>query len=249
MPVLGILPLSALPCLPSHHPQRPTRLNDRFPLNTKCELLAFVHNTNGGLASVRVRPLSSGSTQIQAAGGTSYFNGGLSTILSAVTAANLETHCSLADVTNLVQQGAAGGYSAQSLMQLSFQATETTAGNRYAYLAEITGDGGATATTVAVNRTLVNTAPTVTLGSPSGPDASGKYTVIATLSENSTAFTVGDLTLTNATATLSGSGSSYTRLGRSNCQSQRGPLLTVKGLKFGSPQMKWNLTVTPPRRR
>jgi hypothetical protein len=135
--------------------------------------------------------------------------------LSAVTAANLETHCSLADVTNLVQQGAAGGYSAQSLMQLSFQATqlpggEAIDGNRYAYRAEITGDGGATATTVAVNQTLINAAPTVTLGSPSGPDGSGKYTVIATLSESSTDFTVGDLSLTNATATLSGSGSSYT---------------------------------------
>ncbi|MFT7134307.1 MAG: hypothetical protein ACI80I_000296, partial [Akkermansiaceae bacterium] len=191
----------------------PTRIDRSLSLNSLCELNAFVRNLNGGLASVRVSPLSSGSAQPQGARGVGFVNGGLTTALSAVTTANLQAHCSLADVTNLVQQGAAGGYSGHGLIQLSFQATQTPGGdaidgNRYDYLAEIRG--GATATTVTVDRTLVNEAPTVTLGSPSGPDGSGKYTVIATLSENSTDFTVGDLTLTNATATLSGSGSSYT---------------------------------------
>ncbi|WP_139204611.1 Ig-like domain-containing protein [Pacificibacter marinus] len=110
-------------------------------------------------------------------------------------------------MTALSQQGAVGTYAAQDYIGVSFEATRTTDGDRYAYRAEI---NGATATTITVSQTLVNAAPTITLGSPSGPDGSGKYTVIATLSENSTDFTVDDLTLTNATATFSGSGSSYT---------------------------------------
>ena len=53
------------------------------------------------------------------------------------------------------------------------------------------------------------TPPTITIGALSGPSA-GTYTASITLSEPSTDFVAGDLTLTNATATLSGSGTSYT---------------------------------------
>ena len=215
---LGRLALICAPLLALSSPvaafDAPSRIDRSLSLNSQCGLTAFVQNLSGGLASARVRPLGSSisSTRNQNAGGRSYFNGGISTTFPAVTAANLETYCSLKDVTALSQQGAAGTYAAQSLIQLSFQATQTAGGdaidgNRYAYLAEIRG---ATATTVTVSRTLVNAAPTVTLGSPSGPDGSGKYTVTATLSESSSDFTASSLTLTNATATVSGSGSSYT---------------------------------------
>lgn len=210
-----------------------TRIDRSLALNSECRLNAFVQNLNGGLASVRVSPSGGGSAQTQAAGGLSYFNGNLSTTFSAITAANLETHCSLTDVANLFQQGASWEYEEVDLMQLSFQATETTAGDRYAYLAEIRGE---TATTVTVNRTLLNVAPTVTLGALSGPDVSGNYTSTATLSEDSTDFTVGSLTLTNATAIVSGSGSSYNVVltpiadGTASVSVQRGGFTDNEGL-------------------
>ncbi|WP_417432766.1 Ig-like domain-containing protein [Hoeflea sp.] len=187
----------------------PARIDRSLSLNAGCGLAAFVDNIGGGLASVRVRPLGTGATQTQAAGGASYFNGNRSTTFSAITAANLEANCGLADVASLVQQGAgaSGTYSTHALIRLSFEATRTSDGDRYAYLAEISGAMG---TTVTASQTLVNSAPTVTLGTPSGPDGSGNYTVIATLSENSSDFTAASLTLTNATATVSGGGSSYT---------------------------------------
>lgn len=184
----------------------PVRIEQSLNLNSQCDLVAFVSNQVGGLASARVRRLS-GSTQTQAAGGASFFEGGISNAFSAVTAANLQANCSLADVTNLVQQGAAGVYAAATTISFTFDARRTSNGDLYAYRAEISG---AVATTVTVSQTLINAAPTVTLGSLSGPDGSGNYTVVATLSENSTDFTASSLTLTNATATVSGSGSSYT---------------------------------------
>ena len=52
-------------------------------------------------------------------------------------------------------------------------------------------------------------APTVSIADFTGP-LNGEQTAIITLSEDSADFTVDDLTLTNATATLSGSGASYT---------------------------------------
>lgn len=184
----------------------PSRIERNLNLNSGCRLRVFVENLNGGLAAARIEPLGFGSAQIQVAGGAAYFNGGISSTYSAITSANLEAHCGLADVANLVQQGASETYAAQGYMGASFEATRTSDGARYAFLAEISGVAG---TTASVGQTLVNTAPTVSLGSLSGPDGSGKYTVVATLSESSSDFTASSLTLTNATATVSGSGSSY----------------------------------------
>ncbi|PJE25698.1 hypothetical protein CVM39_18475 [Pseudooceanicola antarcticus] len=184
----------------------PSRIERNLVLNSGCRLRVFVENLNGGLAAARIEPLGFGSAQIQVAGGAAYFNGGISPTYSAITSANLEAHCGLADVANLVQQGASETYAAQGYMGASFEATRTSDGARYAFLAEISGVAG---TTASVGQTLVNTAPTVSLGSLSGPDGSGKYTVVATLSESSSDFTASSLNLTNATATVSGSGSSY----------------------------------------
>lgn len=185
----------------------PTRQDQSLTLNPFCRLLAFVHDVDGGLASVRIASSGGGTTATQAAGGVGYYQGSQSTTFPAATAANLQDNCGLSDVTNLVQQGAAATYATDDLIQLSFDATQTSTGDRYAYLAEISG---VIATSVTVGQTLLNAAPTVTLGSLSGPDGSGNYTVTASLSENSTDFTADDLSLSSATATLSGSGSSYT---------------------------------------
>ena len=228
-----------------------SRQEKSLSLNTDCRLTAFVGNLNGGLASVRVAPFGFGSTATQAAGGLGFFRGNLTTTFSVVTAANLEAHCSLTDVTNLVQQGAAGTYSTHDLMQLSFEATDTTAGDRYGYLAEIKG---ATATTVSVSRTLLNKAPTATLGSVSGPDASGNYTVIAALSESSTDFTADSMTLTNATATVSGSGGSYTIVltpiadGAVSMSIQRGAFTDGEGLENWVPsnELRFEADITVP---
>ncbi|MDF1872516.1 Ig-like domain-containing protein, partial [Vannielia sp.] len=54
-----------------------------------------------------------------------------------------------------------------------------------------------------------DTAPTISIAALSGP-TNGTYTATITLSEDSPGFDVTDLTLNNATATLTGSGSSYT---------------------------------------
>lgn len=183
-----------------------SRIEEFLNLNVQCRLRAFVSNEKGGLASIRVQPLGL-SRPTEVAGGASHFEGGVSNTFPPITTANLEANCSLKDITGLAQEGATGPYATDGYIGVSFEATETTDGDRYAYLAEISGQ---VATTVTVNRTLVNEAPTVTLGSLSGPDASGNYTVIATLSENSSDFTVASLTLTNTTATVSGSGQNYT---------------------------------------
>jgi hypothetical protein len=53
-----------------------------------------------------------------------------------------------------------------------------------------------------------NTAPTASIAALTGPTG-GTYSAVITLSETSTDFDLSDLTLTNATATLSGSGTSY----------------------------------------
>ncbi|WP_297339447.1 Ig-like domain-containing protein [Pseudophaeobacter sp.] len=187
--------------------ETPTRLEKYHALNGQCTMRVYVSGQDGGLAAARIQPVGSGSAQTQTSGGASFFKGNIGTTFPAVTAANLQANCSLTDVANLVQQGASGTYATASYIGFSFEATHTSDGNRYAYIAEISGQ---TATTVAASQTLVNTAPTVTLGSLSGPDGSGKYTVVATLSESSSDFTPASLTLTNATATVSGSGSSYT---------------------------------------
>ena len=229
----------------------PSRIERSLSLSSQCGLYAFVRNLNGGLASVRVRPIGSGSAQTQAAGGASYFNGGISTIFSAVTAANLEANCSLTDVTNLVQQGAAGAYATQGYMGVAFEATRTSDGDRYAYQAEISG---LTATNVTVSQTLVNSAPTITLGSASGPDGSGNYTVTATLSESSSDFTASSLTLTNATATVSGSGSSYSIVldpvsdGAVSASVPKGAFTDSEGLEnwFASNEVAFLVDTTPP---
>lgn len=53
------------------------------------------------------------------------------------------------------------------------------------------------------------TAPNIRIGAFTGAP-NGPQTAVITLSEDATNFTVGDLSVTNATATLTGSGSSYT---------------------------------------
>ncbi len=58
-------------------------------------------------------------------------------------------------------------------------------------------------------RVPVRPVPTATIGALTGP-VDGRYTAVITLNTPSVTFTVEDLALTNATATLSGSGSSYT---------------------------------------
>lgn len=60
-----------------------------------------------------------------------------------------------------------------------------------------------------VRALFIGTIPTVSIAAFTGP-VDGKFTAAITLSENSTNFELADLSLTNATATLSGSGANYT---------------------------------------
>ncbi|MBW4960643.1 Ig-like domain-containing protein [Sulfitobacter sp. CW3] len=69
--------------------------------------------------------------------------------------------------------------------------------------------GNANTASNEVSSTADLTAPTVSIAAFTGA-ANGTQTAVITLSEASTDFVLADLTLTNATATLSGSGTSYT---------------------------------------
>jgi hypothetical protein len=62
-----------------------------------------------------------------------------------------------------------------------------------------------------VTTTYDATAPTVSITDFTGA-LNGPQTAVITLSEDSTDFVLADLTLTNATATLTGSGTSYTAI-------------------------------------
>jgi hypothetical protein len=110
----------------------------------------------------------------------------------------LET--SPSNITNLVQSGATQGstFEKETYMGFTYTLTQDTPhqmAGTYEY--SVTGSDGTDVT-----------APTISLSAFSGPN-DGVYTSQITLSEDSTDFDANDLTLTNATAVLSGTGSNY----------------------------------------
>ncbi|MDD8024447.1 MAG: Ig-like domain-containing protein [Paracoccaceae bacterium] len=74
-------------------------------------------------------------------------------------------------------------------------------------VSDATGNINAASNTVSM--TYDGTAPSISIAAFTGP-ANGAQSAIITLSEPASNFTLSDLSLTNATATLSGSGASYT---------------------------------------
>ncbi|MEL0435965.1 Ig-like domain-containing protein [Phycobacter sp. K97] len=117
-------------------------------------------------------------------------------------------------------------FTASSLTLTNATATVSGSGSSYTIVLSPVADGAVTASVpkggfsdsgglenwVASNEvafTADKTPPTVSIGAFTGP-LNGAQSAAITLSEASTDFTLGDLTLTNATATLSGSGTSYT---------------------------------------
>jgi hypothetical protein len=91
-------------------------------------------------------------------------------------------------------------------MGIIWRARETAGGPLYEYELAVSG---VTSTVLIDTQELIDeTPPTVSIAALTGPVA-GKYTALITLSEPSTDFELADLSLTNATATLTGSGTSY----------------------------------------
>ncbi|NOD46765.1 MULTISPECIES: Ig-like domain-containing protein [unclassified Ruegeria] len=137
-------------------------------------------------------------------GGSFYFNFG--TIpASAITPGGLATLGYL-NATNINQNGADSTYATDGYLGVVFTAQETVGGPLYRYEIALSG---VTTTQVINTRTLVDTTqPTATIGALTAT-GNGTFQASITLSEPSTDFTVGDLSVTNATATLAGSGTNY----------------------------------------
>ncbi|NOD77179.1 MULTISPECIES: Ig-like domain-containing protein [unclassified Ruegeria] len=110
------------------------------------------------------------------------------------------------NATIISQNGADSTYAADGFLGVVFTAQETVGGPLYRYEIALSG---VTTTQVINTRTLVDTTqPTATIGALTAT-GNGTFQATITLSEPSTDFTVGDLSVTNATATLTGSGTNY----------------------------------------
>lgn len=140
------------------------------------------------------------------------FTNNLPAGVTLATPANASTTCTGGTLT--ATSGAStisysgGTVGASASCTISVDVTSPAGGsfsNTSGSLTSSLGNSGTASATL----TVTAVPPTVTIGALSGPSA-GVYTAQITLSEASTDFVVGDLTLTNATATLAGSGTSYT---------------------------------------
>ncbi|MCD9146194.1 Ig-like domain-containing protein, partial [Pseudophaeobacter sp. MA21411-1] len=146
-----------------------------------------------------------------AATGLSFTNN-LPANVTAATPANASTTCTGGTITATNGSGtisySGGTVGAGASCTISADVTSVAGGSFFNASGDLTSSLGNSGTASAtINVTAVP--PTITIGALSGPTA-GSYTASITLSEASTNFVVGDLSLTNATATLTGSGTSYT---------------------------------------
>jgi len=140
----------------------------------------------------------------QVPGGSFYFNNSILN-LTAITPAGLAS-LGYIGATILSQDGADSTYAADGYLGITFTARESVGGPLYRYEIALSG---VTNTQIVNTRVLVDTTqPTAAIGALT-PTGSGTFQATITLSEPSTDFTVGDLSVTNATATLTGSGTSY----------------------------------------
>ncbi|WP_170362438.1 autotransporter domain-containing protein [Ruegeria arenilitoris] len=137
-------------------------------------------------------------------GGSFYFNNA-STPGAAVTPGVL-TSLGYLDPTIISQNGADSTYAADDYIGIVFTARETIGGPLFQYEFALYG---VTSTQFINTRVVVDTTqPTATIG-PLTPTGSGTFEATITLNEPSTDFTASDLSVTNATAILTGSGSNY----------------------------------------
>ena len=98
------------------------------------------------------------------------------------------------------------GFSKHQMTAHGFRRTASTLLNEMGFT-DPAGNGNTASNTVTAEANL--SLPTATIGALAGP-LSGPFTAPITLSGDSTDFTVGSLEVDNATATLSGSGATYT---------------------------------------
>ncbi|WP_424832783.1 Ig-like domain-containing protein [Ruegeria sp.] len=139
-------------------------------------------------------------------GGAFYFVGGIDTSQPAITPGGLAALGWL-DVTIISQDGADSTYATDNYIGVVFNARETAGGPLYQYEIALSG---VTNTQLINTRVMIDTTrPTATIGALT-ETAGGTFEATITLSEPSTDFTASDLSVTNATATMTGSGTSYT---------------------------------------
>ena len=134
------------------------------------------------------------------------FNGNFFTGLS-ISAGSIITDCGLTNVINLTTDSLATDFVNDAYMGFSFRGTEAS-GITYDYAFALSGASPTTIINTKVAIITDATPPTVNIGALSGPSG-GVYTATITISEATTDFVTTDLSLTNATATLTGSGTSY----------------------------------------
>ena len=153
--------------------------------------------------------LKGSSGNIGHAGGSRFFlQGVLSEQLTIAEFLDLET-CGLKDIENIMEDGADGPIETDDYYGFSFRATEVSNGRTYDYEAAI--KGVANSERLMTKNEVVptdSTPPTASISPFTGP-FSGNFRAAITLSEASTDFSVEDLTVTNGTVTLTGSGTAY----------------------------------------
>jgi hypothetical protein len=142
-------------------------------------------------------------------GGAYFLDGFIYPYNRLLTPATLATYCGFTSVTNFVANGPNGTFAGDDYYGFSFDGVDPADGLEYSYEYAFSG---ATTTVRIATKTLAagadTTPPTIGIAALSGPTG-GVYTAAITVSEATTDLVVGDLGLTNATATLTGSGTSY----------------------------------------
>ena len=132
--------------------------------------------------------------------------------LQIASPSNASTTCTGGTITAVSGSGtfsySGGTVTAGGVCAVSVDIVARSGGNFSYVTGNLTSSQGNSGTASA-SLSVTAVPPTVTIGALSGPTG-GTYSATITLSKVSTDFTVGDLTLTNATATLTGSGTSYT---------------------------------------
>ena len=142
----------------------------------------------------------------QMAGGN-YFAFGGSYNTNSISAGSVKSTCGFDDVKNFSQNGADGAFADDSLLGFTFEARETAAAPYYRYRYEFVGQ---TDTQLLATKELVQdlTPPSVSLYDLS-VQSSGVATAKISISELPTGFAADDISLTNATVNMTGSGQNF----------------------------------------
>ncbi|WP_150525549.1 Ig-like domain-containing protein [Roseibium sediminis] len=173
-------------------------ISENHPMGT-CNINYDLDTTIG---TARIRLTSIGD---HVAGG-SLFSGNTRIVFTAISLSDLAS-CGMTNVSGFTSNGADGTVATDNYMGFSFVGTYGGVERSYEY-----AFSGQTATTSIFTAAAVDSdPPTVTLsGAPTAVNSTSPFPVTATFNETVTGLTAGEISATNATVGLSGSGTTYT---------------------------------------